>query len=104
MKPLFMADNQLRVPYEERDFATMASNVFHRLCEPDEEDRRTNREPQWHDIRVLAEELKAFENRSDVAYIAEAVLVGELQYIERDPHSINVRLMPLGRQNCGKGR
>jgi hypothetical protein len=97
-----MADNQRRVPYEERDFATMASNVFHRLCELDEEDRRTNSEPQWQDIRVLAEEVKAYENFIDVAYIAEDVLL-ERQYIDRDPYTINVRLTALGRQNCGSG-
>jgi hypothetical protein len=87
-----MADNQQRVPYEERDFAIMADNVFKQLCE---------REPGWHDIRVLAEGVQAYGNSIDVAYIAEDVLM-ERQYIERDAYTINVRLTPLGRQNCGR--
>jgi hypothetical protein len=92
-----MADNQRRVPYDERDFATMAENIHHRLCSMDE-----GREPGWHDIMSLAVEVGAFENKSDVAYIAEAVLV-EMQYIESDPHTNNIRLRPLGRKNCGRG-
>ncbi len=84
-------------PYDERDYAIMANNVFHQLCLIDE-----GREPGWHDIRQLAENVKAYDNRSDVAYIAEAVLV-EMQYIERDPRTINVRLTALGRQNCARG-
>jgi hypothetical protein len=47
-------------------------------------------------------EVKGYENRSDVICIAEAVLV-ERRFIERDPYTINVRLTPLGRRNCGTG-
>jgi len=88
-----MADNQRRVPYDERDWAEMANNVFHQLCE---------REAGWQDITELAKDVKAYDNTTDVAYTAEVVLL-EMKYIERDPYSINVRLTPLGRENCGRG-
>jgi hypothetical protein len=82
----------LRV-YDERDYAIMANNVFHGLCV-------TRRE--WHDIRVLAQEVRAYGNTTHVSYIAEAFLL-EMQFIERDPHTNKVRLTPLGRQNCARG-
>jgi hypothetical protein len=78
---------------QERDYAIMANNVFHRLCTTPEE---------WHDIKSLAEEVRAFDNEDDVAHIAETVLL-DMQFIERDPHTNNVRLTPLGRQNCARG-
>jgi hypothetical protein len=43
-----------------------------------------------------------FDDKVHVAYISETILL-ELGYIERDPHNKNVRLTPLGLQNCGKG-
>ena len=88
-----MTEDQAHDGYDERDLAIMAGNIFNRLCALDE---------GWYDIRILANEVKAYENRSDVAYIAEAVLV-EKGFIERDPYTINVRLTPLGRQSCGTG-
>ena len=33
---------------------------------------------------------------SDVAYVAEAILL-DMRFIERDPHTNNVRLTPFGR-------
>ena len=45
----------------------------------------------------------AFDHRVDVAYLAETTLLDQLKYIDRDIHSKNVRLTPLGRQNCDKG-
>ena len=75
-------------PYDEKDYAIIASNVFHQLC-------MIGGEPEWHDIRQLAENLKAYENRADVAYIAEVILI-EMQYIERDPHSINGAKIAIG--------
>ena len=89
--------------YDDRDNATMANHVFHQLCELDEEDRRANREPQWQDIVRLADKVRAFDNRIDVAYLAENTLLDELGYIERNKQNTDVRLTGLGRENCAKG-
>jgi len=93
----------MTVPYDERDNAIMANNIFHQLCEMDEEDRRNGKDPQWIALTPLAERLLAIDDRIDVAYIAEATLLDELGYMERDPHNDNVRLTQLGRQNCPNG-
>lgn len=79
--------------YDGRDYAIIAQNVFRQLC---------NTDPKSQDINRLAAEVGAYDNRNDVAYIAEQVLLQQLQFIERDSHSNNVRLTPLGRKNCGK--
>jgi hypothetical protein len=71
----------------------MANNVFRQLCSLGGE---------WQDIRALAENVKAYPNKDDVAYIAESVLV-DMQYIERDPNSNKVRLTQPGRENCDTG-
>lgn len=98
-----MTDSQQLVPYNERDYAIMVNNVFIQLCQLDVEDRRSNTEPQWQNIKDLADRLRAYDNRVDVAYLAEETLLDERGFIERDMHSINVRLTPLGRENCGTG-
>lgn len=36
--------------YDERDFAKMANDVLHGLCELDEENRRNNQEPRLQNI------------------------------------------------------
>lgn len=97
-----MTDIEDRVPYEERDYAIMANNVYLQLCQMDREDRNV-RESQWHEITTLAERVGAFDNRIDVAYLAETTLLDELRYMERDINNKNVRLTLLGRQNCDKG-
>jgi hypothetical protein len=78
--------------YNERDYAIMANNVFHQLC---------GMGGEWHDIAALADKVGAFNNNIDVAYLVEDILV-ERQFIERDPHTNNVRLTTLGRQNCDR--
>lgn len=87
-------------PYEERDDAISANNILMQLCILDREDRDAGRPPAWHDITTLAEYVRGFENRTDVAYIAEERLRG---LIERDPQNQNVRLIEEGRQKCHKG-
>ena len=89
--------------YDERDNAIMASNVFHQLCDKDREDSRIGKEPKWLDIVKLANEVRAFDNRIDVAYLAEYNLLDEMGFIERDLHNTNVRLNKKGRDNCAKG-
>lgn len=86
--------------YDERDNAIMASNVFHQLCDKDREDSRIGKEPKWLDIVKLANEVRAFDNRIDVAYLAEYNLLDEMGFIERDLHNTNVRLNKKGRDNC----
>ena len=80
--------------YEHRDYAAIAEHVFHELC---------NRDPQWQDINTHANKVNAYNNKTDVANIAEQVLLQQLHFIERDLHNNNVRLTPLGRENCAKG-
>ncbi|MFZ0513304.1 MAG: hypothetical protein WAM14_16975 [Candidatus Nitrosopolaris sp.] len=91
------------VVYDDRENAIMANHVFLELCKLDEEDRRSNRDPQWRDIVSLADLVKAFDERIDVSYIAEEMLLDERHFIERDLHNANVRLTKLGRENCDKG-
>jgi hypothetical protein len=79
--------------YEDRDYAAIAEHVFHELC---------NRDPQSQDINTLANEVNGYNNKTDVANIAEQVLL-QLHFIERDPGNNNVRLTLQGRKNCGKG-
>jgi hypothetical protein len=76
--------------YDLRDYAIMANNVFRQLCLTGGE---------WHDINGLAENVKAYSNTDDVAYIAVSVLVN-MQYIEHDPKTNKVRLTQPGRENC----
>jgi hypothetical protein len=80
----------------------MANHVFYALCKLDKEDRRLGRDPQWQDIVAPADEVRAIDDRIDVSYIAEEMLLDERRFIERDLHNANVRLTPLGRENCGK--
>jgi hypothetical protein len=94
-----MSDNQSDVCDNNQDMIWNYGILFHRLCSMDEEDRKKNRESQWHDTNTLKKELKAFGNAADATYVAEAVLL-ETQYIERDPHTNNVRLTKRGRDNC----
>ena len=91
-----------KAPYDERDYAIMTNDVYLQLCQMDREDRNV-REPKLHDITTLAENVGVFDNRAEVAYLAETTLLDELGYIERDIHNKNVRLTPLGRQNCDRG-
>ncbi|MGA9151201.1 MAG: hypothetical protein WBZ36_11535 [Candidatus Nitrosopolaris sp.] len=44
----------------------------------------------------------AHNNRTDVVYIAEQVLL-DRNFSQRHTHNNNVRLTPLGRENCNKG-
>lgn len=57
---------------------------------------------EWHDITTFSEQVKGFDNSTDVGYIAEAALL-ERGYIQRDPHTNKVSLTPVGRQNCDRG-
>jgi|1185.fasta_scaffold156257_1 hypothetical protein len=54
-------------------------------------------------ISQLAETARAFDDSVDVAYLAETILKDERGFIELDLSTNNVRLKPLGRQNCDKG-
>jgi hypothetical protein len=86
-------------PYNNQDMIWNYGILFHLLCSMDEEDRKKNRESQWHDTKSFTEGLKAFGDAIDAVYIAEAILL-EIQYIERDPQTNNIRLTKLGRDNC----
>jgi hypothetical protein len=86
--------------YNSRDYEIMANNIFHELCELDRDDRGHERPPAWHDITVLADRLRAFDNRVDVAYITETILQDERGFIVRDKKTNNVSLTILGRNNC----
>jgi hypothetical protein len=97
-----MADNN-HSPYDERDYAIMASHIFNELCIRDREDRDRDNLPAWNDITEFAEHLRAFDNRIDVAYLAETTLLDERGFIERDPRNQNVRLTRTGRENCERG-
>jgi hypothetical protein len=92
-----MTNDEHAPPYS-HDYGIMANNIFHVLCELDQEDREHNRSPAWHDITILANRLRAYTDRVDV--LAETILQDERGFIERDPKTTNVRLTQLGRQNC----
>jgi hypothetical protein len=79
--------------YDRRDYAIIANNVYLQLCSLGD---------GWYDIRPLAEQLRAYTNADDVAYIAETVLVS-MQYIIRDPQNRNIRLTSVGREHCSRG-
>lgn len=69
----------------------------------DDEDRGNNREPRWQDIVIPADGARAFDNRIDVAYLAESTLLDDKGFIERDVQSTNVRLTGIGRANYATG-
>jgi hypothetical protein len=96
-----MAGDQ-RPPYDSRDYEIMANNIFHELCELDRDDRGHERPPAWHDITVLADRLRAYDNRVDVAYLTETILHDERGFIVRDPKTNNVSLTRSGRANCNR--
>ncbi|MGB6594674.1 MAG: hypothetical protein WA323_03600 [Candidatus Nitrosopolaris sp.] len=87
--------------YNDRDQAIIANNVFLQLCQLDELDRMSNRDPQWHDIGPLADQVGAVDNKKDVAYIAEQVLLQHFHFIERvnnshDVHKTQGLSIPVG--------
>ena len=95
-----MSQHQKDRSYNNQDMIWNYGILFHLLCSMDEEDRKKNRESHWHDTTAFKGGLKAFGNTIDAIYIAEAILL-EIQYIERDPQTNNIRLTKLGRDNCG---
>jgi hypothetical protein len=88
-------EESIEKKYEEidRDCAIIVQNVFSQLC---------NTDPQSQDINRLAAEVGAYDNKNDVANIAEHVLL-QHHFIERDPRNNKVKLTALGRENCAKG-
>ena len=90
-------------PYNRRDDWVIANNIFHELCELDANDRQADNDPAWCDLRVLVRErLGAYHVKEDIRHLAEDILEHERRFIERDPHTLNVRLTDLGRANCGR--
>ena len=97
-----MEDNE-KPPYDRRDDWVIANNIFHELCEIDANDRQTDNDSAWYDLRALVKErLEAYHVKDDVLHLAEDILEHERKFIERDPHTLNVRLTGLGRANCGR--
>lgn len=97
-----MGDNE-KPPYDRRDDWVIANNIYHELCELDANDRQTDNDSAWYDLRALVKErLEAYHVKDDVLHLAEDILEHERKFIERDPHTLNVRLTGLGRANCGR--
>ena len=97
-----MGDNE-KPPYDRRDDWVIANNIFHELCEIDANDRQTDNDSAWYDLRALVKgRLEAYHVKDDVLHLAEDILEHERKFIERDPHTLNVRLTGLGRANCGR--
>lgn len=97
-----MGDNE-KPPYDRRDDWVIANNIFHELCELDANDRQTDNDSAWYDLRALVKErLEAYHVKDDVLHLAEDILEHERKFIERDPHTLHVRLTGLGRANCGR--
>ena len=97
-----MGDNE-KPPYNRRDDWVIANNIFHELCELDANDRQADNNSSWLDLRVLVKKrLEAYHVKEDVLSLAEYILEHERKFIERDPHTLNVRLTGLGRANCGR--
>jgi hypothetical protein len=97
-----MGDNE-KPPYNRRDDWVIANNIFHKLCELDANDRQADNNSSWLDLRVLVKKrLEAYHVKEDVLSRAEDILEHERKFIERDPHTLNVRLTSLGRANCGR--
>ena len=97
-----MGDNE-KPPYNRRDDWVIANNIFHELCELDANDRQVDNNSSWLDLRVLVKKrLEAYHVKEDVLRLAEDILEHERKFIERDPHTLNVRLTSLGRANCGR--
>ncbi len=94
-------NNNQPARYDDHDDGVIANNIFNELCRRHREDRNVGRPSAWHDITELAEE--AFDNKIDIAYLAEEHLLDRLHFIERDPKNQNVRLTESGRQKCDKG-
>lgn len=57
-----MSEASNNPPYEERDYAIMASHIFNELCIRDREDRDRGNPPDWNDITELAEHVRAFDD------------------------------------------
>jgi hypothetical protein len=97
-----MGDNE-KPSYNRRDDWVIANNIFHELCELDANDRQADNNSSWLDLRVLVKKrLEAYHVKEDVLSRAEDILEHERKFIERDPHTLNVRLTSLGRANCGR--
>jgi hypothetical protein len=98
-----MANDQ-PAPYDEHDYGVIANAIFTELCLRDKDDRIAGRDPAWHNLRELVRDrLGAYRIENDVQHLAEDLLQDERGFIERDPHSLNIRLTRLGRENCNIG-
>jgi hypothetical protein len=86
-----MGDHE-KPPYDRRVDWVIANNIFHELCELDANDRQADNDPAWHDLSVLV------RKRLGAYHIKER----ERKFIERNPHTLNIRLTDLGRANCGR--
>lgn len=90
-------------PYNRRDDWVLANNIFHELCELDANDRQADSDSAWHDLRILVKErLESYHVKENILRLAEDILEHERKLIERDSHTLNVRLSALGRANCGR--
>ena len=97
-----MGDHE-KPPYDRRVDWVIANNIFHELCELDANDRQADNDPAWHDLSVLVRKrLGAYHIKEDIRHLAEDILERERKFIERNPHTLNVRLTGLGRANCGR--
>jgi septum formation topological specificity factor MinE len=97
-----MGDNE-KPPYNGRDDWVIANNIFHELCELDANDRQADNNSSWLDLRVLVKKRsEAYHIKEDLPHLAEDILEHERKFIERDPHTLNVKLTGLGRTNCGR--
>jgi hypothetical protein len=89
--------------YDEHDHGLIPSYIHNQLCLLDREDREAGRPPAWHDLTELVKKMNAYDDKTDISYIAEVILDDEMGFIERNPTSYDVRLTQLGRDNCDKG-
>jgi hypothetical protein len=96
-------NNSEKPPYDRRDDWVLANNIFRKLCELDANDRQADNDSAWHDLRILVKErLESYDFKENILHLAEDILEHERKLIERDPHTLNVRLSGFGRANCGR--
>jgi len=86
------------------DYKTVAGIVYSHLCEMDKQQKRRGRVPQWHEIKILSDNLSSCDSKINPTILSETTLLDELGYIQRESSTNRIRLSGYGRLMCNKNK
>jgi hypothetical protein len=81
----------------------IGNNIFQEMCKLDLSDRNLGLPTAWHDLIELVKRINAYDDKTDVAGIADSFLVLKKGLVERKESSFEVKLTQAGRKECDRG-